>query len=659
MKKGLLSVICFLAILVHAKVCRSQDDAKYNPHETFDPAFGSASTSPFRDASGAPGANYWQNRADYKIEAALDTNSKSINGKVEITYTNNSPDELSYLWMQLEQNELAKGSRGIISGGNPDIQFAGGDSIESVMIEEHGKSIKGDYLINDTRMQIRLPIAMRPKGDKIKITIHYSFVIPPGGMGRTGWMYTQNGAIYDIAQWYPRMEVYDDVHGWNSFPFLGAGEFYLEYGDYDYSVTVPADQIVVGSGELVNPQKVLTGKEIAQLAEARKSDKRVYIVSPTEVGSAATRPTAKGMITWHFSMKNSRDAVWASSRAFIWDAACINLPSGRKSLAMSVYPIESSADSCYGRSTEYVKGSIEIFSKDWFEYPYPSAINVAGPVGGMEYPAIVFCWWKMYNKVMWYVTAHELGHNWFPMIVGSNERANAWMDEGFNTFIDVYASDEFNRGEYAPKRDNEFDPQGKNPARDIVPFMVGPNSLPIVTYADAIPGRYVHTLEYYKTALGLYMLREYVLGQDRFDYAFRTYIERWAYKHPVPEDFFRTMNDASGENLNWFWKGWFVKKYDLDQAVDSVRYVGGDPSKGALITLENKGKMVMPTTVEVKESDGKTGRLNLPVEVWERSGLFTFRYASTSSLDSVVVDPDKILPDVDATNNIWTAGTGK
>lgn len=649
----------FLVSLIFTTRAISQQPVGYDPHAVFDPNFDNNGGSVYRSANGAPGPEYWQNRADYKIAATLDTTTKSIKGNVEITYTNQSPNELSYVWLQLEQNQLAENSRGIIVAGNPARIFFGGDSIRSVMLENSGKISKADYTISDTRMQIRLPVAIRPKGGKIKIIIEYSFEIPPSGMGRTGWMSTKNGDIYDVAQWYPRMEVYDDVNGWNSLPFLGQGEFYCDYGDFDYKVTVPADMIVVGSGKLVNRREVLTGQEIAHLDRAMKSNKRVYVVSPEEIGKSETRPRQSGMLTWHFNMNNSRDAVWACSRAFIWDAARINLPSGRKSLAMSVYPIESAADSSWGRSTEYVKGAIEIFSRDWFEYPYPAAINVAGPVGGMEYPGIVFCWWQLYNRTMWYVTAHELGHTWFPMIVGSNERVNGWMDEGFNTFIDIYASDEFNHGEYAPKRDNEFDPQGKSPARDIVPYLLNPKSQPIVSYADAIPGQYSHELEYYKTALGLYMLRKDVLGREKFDYAFRTYIKRWAYKHPVPEDFFRAINDASGENLNWFWKGWFVKNYNLDQSVDSVKYIDGDPAKGSLITLENKDKMVMPVTVEVKESNGKSGRMNLPVEIWERGGVFTFRYNSTSAIDSVIVDPDKILPDVNAENNVWTKGTGR
>ncbi len=637
-----------------AQISSYHDPSGYDPHKVFDPNFDANGGTVYRAANGAPGPRYWQNRADYNIAATLDTTTKTINGKVTIDYTNNSPMPLPYVWLQLEQNQLSKGSLGELSSGNFPRDFYGGDSIISVNVVQNGKTSPADFIVNDTRMQIRLSQPVPPKGGKLVIIISYSFVVPPTGYGRTGWMYSKNGTIYDIAQWYPRMEVFDDVNGWNSLPFLGAGEFCCEYGNFDYSVTVPANQIVVGSGELINPEDVLTAKEIKRLAEAKRSDKRVYIISPDEVAKPETRPTDKGMVTWHFRIENARDAVWASSRAFIWDAARINLPGGKTALAQSVYPFESASDSSWGRSTEYVKASIEIFSKHWFEYPYPVATNVAGPVGGMEYPSIVFCWWGMKGKVLWAVTAHELGHDWFPMIVGSNERQNAWMDEGFNTFIDIYASDEFNCGEYAPKRDNEFDPQGKNPARDIVPYLLSPESQPIMSYADGIPGKYVHELEYYKAALGLYMLREYVLGHERFDYAFRTYIKRWAYKHPTPQDFFRTMNDAAGENLNWFWNEWFVKNYKLDQAVDSVKYVDNDPARGSVITISNSDQAVMPATVEVKESNGKVGTVNLPVEIWERSGRFSFYYNSTSAIDSVIVDPDKILPDVNPDNNLWS-----
>ena len=636
-----------------------QNVNKYNPHETFDPNFNNNPGTYYRNGNGAPGPGYWQNRADYKIDARLNEVSNSIDGKVEIIYTNNSPDNLDYVWLQLDQNQLSDSSIDALSyppnyGAK---NFNGGDNVKSVKIELNGKTQNANYLINDTRMQIRLPQVLKAKGGKLTISIEYSFNIPPQGLGRCGYMQTKNGTIYDIAQWYPRMEVYDDIKGWNSLPFLGAGEFFLDYGNYDYKINVPWNMIVVGSGELVNRNEVLTKEEIARMKQAQLSDKTIFIRNANEINESTSRPVHYGRLTWHFKMTNSRDVSFAASTAFIWDAARINLPSGKKSLAMSVYPIESAGDSAWGRSTEYLKRSVEIFSDHWFEYPYPNAVNVGGPVGGMEYPGIVFCSWRAKRKSMWMVTNHEIGHNWFPMIVGSNERENAWMDEGFNTFIDLLSYKEFNKREYYPKRDGEYAPKGGNPAREIVDVILDPNSIPIMTYADNIPGRLVHPLEYFKTAFGLKMLRDYVLGHQRFDYAFKTYINRWAYKHPSPADFFKSMNDASGEDLNWFWKEWFVKNWKLDQAVKSVKYVNGDPSKGSLITIENKNKMVMPVVVEVKEKNGKSGRVNLPVEIWQRSGEWTFEYKSTSLLESVIIDPDQTLPDINLSNNTWTSSS--
>ena len=653
-KQTCINILVIFLLLGLASVF-AQDKAGYDPRKVFDPLFDSSPGTVYRSGSGVPGPKYWQNRADYKIHAQLDEKNNSLSGNEEITYTNNSPDNLDFLWLQLDQNQLSKNSRGELSSAPSNIpdRFFGGDNIKSVEIQLHGKKIKANYIITDTRMQIRLPEAVKPDGDKIIIDIDYSFPIPPPNYGRCGYLETKNGKIFELAQWYPRMAVYDDIKGWNNLPFLGSGEFYLDYGNYDVYINVPWNEIVVAPGELQNPENVLTKEEIKRLKEARNSDKTVFIRTANEINDPRTRPVDKGRLTWHFKMNNTRDFSWASSRAFIWDAARINLPSGKKILAMSVYPIESSGIDAWSRSTEFAKNSIEIFSKDWFEYPYPTAINVAGPVGGMEYPGIVFCHWKATGKTLWMVTNHELGHNWFPMIVGSNERENAWMDEGFNTFIDIYASNEFNNGEFAPKRDGEYAPKGGNPARQIVPYLLSKDSQPILTFADAIPGRFVHTLEYYKTALGLVMLREFVLGKERFDYAFRNYIKNWTYKHPSPLDFFRAMNNGAGENLNWFWKEWFVKKWTLDQAVDSVKYVDNDPSKGSLITIENKNEMVMPVEVEVKESNGNSGRIKLPVEIWERTGLSTFKYNSTSKIDSVIIDPDQKLPDVNPENNFW------
>ena len=656
MKKLFFPVFVML-LLVPAGMLFAQS-AGYDPHKAFDPLFDAQPGTVYRSADGQPGPDYWSNRANYRIAATLDTLHKTVTADEVITYVNNSPDKLSFLWVQLDQNRFAKNSRGAavaFQTFNPR-RFIGGFNIQSVAIAFEGKYTKADYLITDTRMQIRLPKALKAKGGTVKIRINYNFKIAPVGNGRSGWMHTKNGIIFDVAQWYPRMAVYDDLVGWNLLPFLGAGEFYLDYGNFDVYLTVPVNQIVASSGKLKNQEEVLSSTMIKRLKKAASSDKTIAIRTAKDIAQDLAHPSQKGTKTWHFTMHNSRDFTWAASKAFLWDAAKANLPDNKTTLAMALYPEESAGKDAWNRAVEFLKKSIEIFSKQWFPYPYPTATTVGGPVGGMEYPGIVFCSWRAKNNSLWMVTNHEIGHTWFPMIVGSNERKNAWMDEGFNTFIDIYATQAFNHGEFAPKSDHEYNPQGGSPARDIVPLMLNPNSMPIITYADVLPRKFSHPVSYYKTALGLVMLREYILGHNRFDYAFRTYIRRWAYKHPSPIDFFRTMNNASGENLNWFWKGWFVKRWTLDQAVTAVKYVHNDPKQGALITLQNLNQLVMPVTLKIIQANGRTDIVNLPVEIWERSVKYILHFNSTSAIKKVIVDPDKVLPDVNGSNNVWPAG---
>ncbi|MGB2869191.1 MAG: M1 family metallopeptidase [Bacteroidota bacterium] len=629
-----------------------QEKSAYDPLKAFDPLFMSDPGTVYRSGNGAPGPQYWQNRADYSIDAQLDDSTRVLTGSVVITYTNNSPDALSYVWLQLDQNLFKKESRGSETtpmGGSRfgPRAYTEGDQLKSVRVIQHGDESQADYIVTDTRMQIWLPTPMKPNGDKVKIEMEYSFMVPLFGSDRMGRLATKNGEVFEMAQWYPRMEVYDDVQGWNALPYLGAGEFYLDYGDYEYSVTVPADHIVVGSGELDNPKEVLTSDQRSRLDRARTSEKSVTIRGADELTSPDAAPAKRGTKTWRFKMKNTRDVAWASSRAFIWDAARINLPSGHPCMAMATYPVESAGDSAWGRGAEYVKGTIEYNSKQWFEYPYPVAVNVAGIVGGMEYPGIVFCGYRARRSGLWGVTTHEFGHNWFPMIVGSNERKYAWMDEGFNTFINIYSTRNFNSGEYRSQRDS---------VRVLVPSLLRPDFVSIYTIPDVIQSRDLGNLAYFKPSAGLMMLREYVLGADRFDRAFREYTRRWAFKHPTPRDFFRSMNDASGEDLNYFWRAWFVERWNLDQAVTSVKYVGNDPSKGVVISLENYGQMAMPAVVEVRETNGHTGRATLPVEIWQRGGTWSFEYPSTGTVDTVMVDPDYMLPDTNPDNNIWTSG---
>ncbi len=656
MKKAFLPVIVVLLFLP-AGMLLAQSSG-YDPHKAFDPFFDAQAATVYRSADGQPGPGYWTNRADYRIRATLDTLHKTISATEVITYTNNSPNNLSFLWIQLDQNRFAARSRSaaVSSQTFRSGRFIGGYHILSVETGTDGKFTRTGYLINDTRMQIRLPQMLKGRGGSLQIKISYRFELAPAGNGRAAWMRFKEGTIYDVAQWYPRMAVYDDLAGWNVLPFLGAGEFYLDYGNFDVYLTVPGNQIVASSGELVNPEQVLSPTQMKRLQKARASNKTVAIRTEKEVLHDRAHPSGRATRTWHFTLHNSRDFTWASSAAFLWDAAKINLPDNKTALAMALYPAESAGKDAWDRAVEFLKGSIEIFSKQWFPYPYPTATTVGGPVGGMEYPGLVFCSWRAKKGSLWMVTNHEIGHNWFPMIVGSSERKNAWMDEGMNTFIDIYATDAFNHGEFAPKSDHEYNPKGGSAARNIVPLMRNKKVPPIMTWADAFPRKFSHPVSYYKTALGLVLLREYILGPDRFDYAFRTYIRRWAYKHPSPADFFRTMNNAGGENLNWFWKGWFVHNWTLDQAVTSVKYVHGDPRQGARITLENLHQLVMPVTLKITETNGHTQTVKLPVEIWEKSGKYILQFNSTSPLKKVTLDPLKQLPDVNPSNNVWTPG---
>jgi hypothetical protein len=623
----------------------------YDAHALFAPGFYSGGRLATRSANGAPSPAYWQNRADYTLAVKLDTAKNEMEGTDIIRYVNNSPDTLHTLWLYLEENTYRADAR-----SNYFTDFAPGSHtegyrLESVKVRQDGAVADADYLITDTRLQIRLRQALAGHGGKITLEIRYNYIVPGDFGNRTDYTATRNGKIYEIAQWYPRMCVYDDRGGWNTLPFLGSGEFYCEYGDFDYRVTVPWDMIVAGSGELQNPSEVLTAREISRLNAARASDATVMIRSGTEVGDPASRPVHSGVLTWHFKMYNTRDVAFGASRAYIWDAARVNLPGGKKSLAMSVYPAESAGPDAWGRATEYLKASMEYFSTQWFVYPYPVAVNEAGIAGGMEYPGIVFDGITDKGKELYWVTAHEIGHNWFPMIVGSDERTYGWMDEGFNTFIDIYASDVFNKGEFAPKRDGEYAPGGGNPVDEILPLLKDPEAPVMLTRADAIPEKYRHPMVYFKPALGLVLLREQILGKERFDYAFRSYIRHWAYRHPGPEDFFRTMDNEAGEDLSWFWREWFYHNWSLDLAVQNVQ----TSTTGAVVTIANLDRMAMPATLELVWKDGAKQRVALPVETWLHSGVHVLHFPATQPLIAVTIDPDKVLPDENRGNNGWKA----
>lgn len=653
-----LRSIWLSALLLIAASATAQNDSKaksaYDPNALFTPLFYTQYGNEYRSGSGEPGPAYWQNRADYSITASLDDSANRVKGSLVITYTNNSPHSLPFLWFQLDQNLFNTESRGFARTpatgrsryGDSRSQFQGGFTVSNVKLlsKADGKTVETplEPVITDTRMQLRLDKPMKPKGDVVRVRIDFEFAIPEYGADRTGILKTRDGNIYAVAQWYPRVCVFDDIQGWNVLPYLGPSEFYLEYGDFDVALTAPASHIVVASGELLNPAEVLTPTQLSRWKAAKESPATVAIRSKEDVNDPASRP-AKPTLTWKFRIQNARDFAWASSKAFVWDAARIDLPSGRKAMAQSVYPAGTASRDAWGRSTEYVKASIEINSR-WYEYPYPCAVNVASNVGGMEYPGIVFCGSNAKGGSLWGVTDHELGHTWFPMIVGSNERKYGWMDEGFNTFINGVSTESFNNGEYA---------QEPMDGSMIARFMFNDMSEAVMKTPDALREMNIGTALYFKPGYALDLLRNHIVGKDRFDYALKKYVRDWAYKHPSPWDFFRSIENGSGEDLGWFWKGMILENWRLDQAVTKVEYANGNPANGALVTLENLDRMAMPVVIQYTTKSGKTARKTLPVEIWQNAATWKVRLDTEEELASVVVDPDKAFPDYNPANNSW------
>jgi len=544
-----------------------------------------------RTASGAPGHRYWQQRADYRLRATLDENTRSVSGSGTVTYTNNSPDTLSYLWVQLDQNMFrrdsdnrristqpsreawqARGADGVkfdtLRSTLEMQRFEGGVNVQSVT-DSGGRPLK--HAINKTMMRIDLPQPLKP-GARVSFNLAWQFNIPDARVvgRRTGFEKFDDGNdIFEVAQWFPRMAAYYDVKGWQNKQYMGDGEFTLEFGDYDVQLTVPADHVVASTGELQNPDAVLTDVQRERLRQARGARKPVVIVTQAEA-EAAEKGRNKATKTWHFKARDVRDFAFASSRKFIWDAQGIK--SGDKDvLAMSYYPKEGNP--LWERySTAAVIHTIEQYNKYSFDYPYPTAISVNGPIGGMEYPMISFNGGRpvkdkktgeiTYPRSTKYglisVIIHEVGHNYFPMIVNSDERQWTWMDEGLNSFLQFLAEQAW----------EEDYPGRRGEARDIAAYMRSTNQVPIMTNAESTLQRGNNA--YAKPATALNILRETILGRELFDFAFKEYAERWKFKRPTPADFFRTMEDASGTDLDWFWRGWFYTTDAVDISVDGI-----------------------------------------------------------------------------------------
>jgi hypothetical protein len=687
----------------------------------------------YRTGSGAPGPKYWQQQADYNIAVEVNDETHVLTGSETIVYTNNSPDVLTYLWLQLDQNILAEGNmtdktktnsvRDSVSTmqmqSSLDLygNYKGGYTIKSVKVG----STDLKYVVNKTMMRVDLPTALKP-GEKYSFQVEWSYPISnrlnEGEVGRRGGMEyfpKDDNYLYCITHWFPRMCVYDDVNGWQNKQFMGQGEFTVPFGNYNVKITVPADHIVGATGVLQNPTTVLTATEQTRWKQAATSfDKPLIIVNQTEA-TAKEKVKSKEKKTWEYQAENVRDFAFTSSRKFIWDAQAVKV-GDRTVMAMSYYPKEGNP-LWEEHSTRAVKNTITTYSKYSLDYPYPSAISVHTASIGMEYPMICFNGgrpnpdgtysdqkkWGMIGVIV-----HEVGHNFYPMIVNNDERQWTWMDEGLNTFVQYLT-----QREHYPTM-----PQRRGPAAGIVPYMKGDKTTqrPLMVNSEQVIQ--FGSEQYAKCATALNVLRETVMGPELFDKAFREYAQRWAFRHPKPADFFRTMEDASAVDLDWFWRGWFYTTDHTDMTLDNVKWfkvrkptadvetktkatASGDLAAGsknnqakdfskgpqpltvmptddrfygeftnrvddkALISsienknlyeikITNKGGLVMPVIIEWTYKDGTKEIERIPAEIWRTNeSSFTKVFAKDKEVVNVVVDPLKETADINTDDNVF------
>ena len=684
-----------------------------------------------RTASGAPGYEYTQQKVDYIMDIVLDEKTNKIFGDESITYKNNSKDHLEYLWIQLDQNMRSPDSKTPLAdseklGSTP---FNGPKTFTKNNILkpadfgfkiEEVKNINGEslsYTINRTMMRINLPQPLSP-GGTFQFSIKWNYLINNSVTdgGRSGFeLFDDGNKNYTIAQFFPRLAVYDNVEGWQNMQFWGRSEWALEFGDYDVKITVPADHVVDATGELQNEKRVLTKEQQKRFDKARTSfDKPVFIVTQDEA-ELAEKGRSNKTKTWHFNAKNVRDFAFASSRKYIWDAMAVNI-NGKTVMAVSLYPKEGNP-LWEEHSTRVVANTLEEYSKMTFDYPYSKAISVHADRQGMEYPMICFNYGRpnpdgtyseRTKRGMIGVITHEVGHNFFPMIVNSDERQWTWMDEGINSFVEILA-------------ELDYDPNffTGNLPKDIVGYMsINQDNLsPIMSQGDYVKNFGPNA--YTKPAAGLYMLRQTIMGPELFDYAFRTYAKRWMFKHPSPADFFRTMEDASAMDLDWFWRGWFyttdyndialkeVKKfiltdqpteeakkmatrYNMDLADYDGKLVYYKEQKGASnnalnaseipviknhiasmtedekkllkdipnyfyeVTFEKPGGLVMPIIVELEFEDGSKDRYKFPAQIWRYNDKMVSKvFKTVKEIKKIIIDPDLETADIDTSNNSW------
>lgn len=599
----------------------------------------------YRSGSGAPGHAYWQNRADYDLRATLDTTERTLRGAMTMRYTNNSPDTLRFVWMQVEQNAFRDGSlNGFIFPQASRFGargFEGGDVIQRIVeVTAPGKSTPLHTRVEGTMMKVDLARALPPHASAT-IAIDWHFLIPEHGADRMG----RDGSLYELAQWYPRIAVYDDVRGWNTEPYLGQGEFYLEYGNFTLAVTVPAGYVVAATGALQNPREVLPATQVARLAAAAKSDSVIRIITAAELADGSARPKHDGTLTWRFAATNVRDAVFAASPDYQWDAT-----SWKGSMAFAYY--RPTAAENWHDAADMSRMSIQEYSERWFPYPWPHISAVEGPISGMEYPMIAMET-KGHDKYDLYnVVTHEIGHMWYPMIVGSNERMYMWQDEGFNTFINT-----FSEARRFPEKGDQM-ARALDERSSVERLMKAKLDEPVNINPDRINPRLLGNQAYVKPSVALQQLRQEILGPAAFDDAFRTYTARWAFRHPTPADFFRTMEDVSGRRLDWFWREFFVENPHFDQAIDTVATAQRADTQMVAVVYANRARGVLPIRARFEFSDGTSQEFDYPAEVWStNTRRYLRQYMFTGKqLLRVQLDPDKRLLDIDRSNNGYDVG---
>lgn len=598
----------------------------------------------YRSASGAPGPDYWQQRADYQLQATLDTaNGGTVSGSVTIRYTNNSPDTLRFVWLQLDQNLYRPGSKGsamFAADSRWGVRgFQGGYELADVQVD--GRAVQPK--VDDTMMRLDLAQPIAPKGGTARIAMRFTFRVPEHGSDRMG----RDGMLFEIAQWYPRMAVYDDVRGWNTDPYLGQGEFYLEYGDIDYAVTAPAGYVIAGSGTLQNAGEVLTAAQRERLQRARgltaepgKPETVAQVITGDEAAAARTR-AVRGTRTWRFRAENVRDVAWAGAPDFRWDATSWN------GILCQAYYQQPKAGRAWESGAEQTCWSMRTYSTLFYPYPYPQATSVAGPVGGMEYPMFVMVHYGTEDPASIFGTVdHEQGHEWYPMLVGSNERRYGWQDEGFNTYVNTFSNERRYPGRDVFGTYLRNWRQNRDAGRDV----------PLMTRPDHLDGAALGALAYRKPGAVLITLRNHVVGAETFDRAFREYTRRWAFKHPTPGDFFRTVENVSGMDLSWYWRSFWYTSDVLDIAVDGVENATANGERTATLQLRRTTSIPFPVQARLKLADGTTRDVRFPVDLWARPHQGD-RVAATVTVPAAVVGvrlwPDGTVPDWVADNDTW------